>query len=178
MPNDATKVRFGLGKLYSAVVGATEPSTLATAWPVAWTGLGYTDEGNSFSVSPSFEDIPVAEELDPIDVVKSGQAMTVSFALAQLTAENLQIVMNGGTITTGTGEKTIEPPASDAVPTYVALGWRSNNSKEQFVWRKCLQTGDIEIARRRTSKVVLGTSFRCMVPLSSIRAFAYTVSDT
>jgi hypothetical protein len=178
MPQDRTKVRVGPGKLYWGAVGATEPATLVTAWAVAWTDLGYTVEGSSFTIAPSFEDIEVAEEFDPIDTQKTGQAMTVAFALAQLTAENLQLAMNGGTITTGTGEKTIEPPGSTAVPTYVALGWRSTDAKEQFVWRRCLQTGDIEIARRKApDKASIPASFRVMLPTTG-NPFAYKVSDT
>jgi hypothetical protein len=178
MPNDRTKVRVGPGTLYSGAVGSTEPATLVAPWAVAWTALGYTLEGSSFTISPSFEDIEVAEELDPIDVQSTGRDMTVSFALAQLTAENLQLVLNGGTITTGTGEKTIEPAAATTVPTYTALGWRSNDAKEQFVWRRCLQTGDIEIARRRApDKAVIPASFRCLLPVTGA-AFAYKVSDT
>jgi len=178
MPQDRTKVRIGPGKLYSAAVGSVEPATLATVWAVAWTDLGYTVEGSSFVISPSYEEIEVAEELDPIDIQATGRDLTVSFALAQLTAENLQLALNGGTITTGTGEKTIEPAAGTAVPTYTALGWRSSDSKEQYVWRRCLQTGDIEIARRKApDKASIPVSFRALLPTTGA-AFAYKVSDT
>lgn len=178
MPNDRTKVRVGPGKLYSAVVGSTEPTTLATAWAVAWTHLGYTEEGSSFTISPAFEEVSVAEEFLPIDRLKTGEEQTVNFALAQITAENLQIVLNGGTITTGTGEKTFEPQAADGTPTYVALGWQSNDNKERFVWRRCLQTGDIEIARRKApDKATLPAQFSVVAPTTGA-SFKYWVSDT
>jgi hypothetical protein len=214
---------------------------------VAWTDLGYTEEGSSFVISPSYEDINVGEELEPIDVVAAGRGNVVNFALAQVTAENLAIVLNGGVITTSgaraiptvgttttsplitapagsfdttggdvgatitgagipasttilsvqsataatmsanatatgsitatvtrlTTEKHFEPSASDAAPVYTALGWRGDTSKEQYVWRKALQTGDIEIGRRRTAKATLPASFRCLVPSPSVRSFAY-----
>jgi hypothetical protein len=179
MPADTTKVRFGLGKLYAAVVGSTEPTDLTTAFAVAWTELGYTEEGSSFVISPSYEDITVAEEMDPIGIEPAGRTMTVNFSLAQITAENLAVVMNGGTVTTGTGIKTFEPPTSDSAPVYTALAWRGNGTpaKEEFIWRKCLQTGDVEIARRRTAKALLPSAFRCLVPSSSIRAFRYRAAD-
>lgn len=178
MPQDRTKVRVGPGKLYFAAVGSVEPATLATAWAAPWVDLGYTLEGSSFTISPQYEEVEVAEEVDPIDIQSTGRTMTVAFALAQLTAENLQLVLNGGTITTGTGEKTIEPAANTAVPTYTALGWRSNDAKEQFVWRRCLQSGDIEIARRRApDKAVIPASFRVLLPATGA-PFAYKVSDT
>jgi hypothetical protein len=177
MPQDRTKVRIGPGKLYWAAVGATEPTTLATAFAVAWTDLGYTNEGSSFTISPSFEDIEVAEEFDPIDVTKTGNAMNIDFALAQVTVENLQLAMNGGTVTTGTGEKSVEPLASTVAPVYTALAWRSNDSKEQFIWRRCLQTGDIEVARRKApDKATIPASFRVLLPTTG-QPFKYTASD-
>jgi hypothetical protein len=177
---DRTKIRIGPGVLKSAVVGSTEPTDLAAAWAVAWTDLGYTEEGTTFNISPEFEDVEVAEEIDPIDVLPTGRTMSVDFALAELTAENLQKVLNGGTITTGTGQKTFEPAASSATPTYLALGWEDSfaTHKERYVWRKCIQTGDIEIARRKApDKATLGASFRLLLPATGA-AFKYYVSDT
>lgn len=182
MPNDRSKVKFGPGKLYSAVVGSTEPTDLTTAWAVAWTHLGYTDEGSSFTYSPDFEDIEVAEENNPIDVIKVGEELTVEFALAQLTAANLQIVMNGGTVTTGgTGATTIntfEPLGADAAPVYIALGWENLGTvTERWVWRKCLQTGDVEIERRKGSdKATLPGEFRVIQPTSG-QAFKAIIAN-
>jgi hypothetical protein len=177
---DRTKIRIGPGLLKSAVVGSTEPADLAATWAVAWTDLGYTEEGTTFTISPSFEDVEVAEEIDPIDILPVGREMTVEFALAELTAENLQKVLNGGTITTGTGQKTFEPAAASATPTYLAIGWEDTlaTHKERYVWRRCIQTGDIEIQRRKApDKAVLGASFRVALP-SSGAPFKYYVSDT
>jgi hypothetical protein len=251
MAKDRTKVRVGPGTLYSAVVGATEPTNLAASWGVAWTDLGYTEDGSVFTITPSFEDIEVAEEFDPIDVLKTGQDMTVAFNLAQLTAENLQIAANGGTIATnsartavvgittsstaitsaglfdpvldvgaaisgtgipggatlvsvasasaatlsaaatatnasvsatitraaGLGEKTYDPPASTATPTYLALGWQSLDNRERFVWRRCVQTGAIEIGRRKApAKATIPASFRLLLPTSG-GPFKYWVAD-
>ena len=61
MPNDRTKIRIGPGKLYAGPVGTTEPADLAAVWNVALVHLGYTEEGSTFTISPEFEDVPVAE---------------------------------------------------------------------------------------------------------------------
>jgi hypothetical protein len=177
---DRTKIRIGPGLLKIAIVGSTEPATLAATWAVAWTDLGYTEEGTVFNISPEFEDVEVAEEIDPIDILPTGRTMSVEFALAELTALNMQYALNGGTVTTGTGEKYFEPAAASATPTYVALGWEDSltTHKERYVWRRCIQTGDIEIARRKApDKATIGASFRVALP-STGAAFKYYVSDT
>lgn len=149
---DPTKVRVGPGKLKIAPVGATEPTDLSTAWDAAWVDLGYTAEGHSFAATPTFEPVDVAEELDPIRYEATGREMRVEFALAEVTATNLSRALNGGTlVTSGTGAAqivTFEPP-DPGEETRVALGWESLDGEERWVWRKCLQTGDIEVARRK-----------------------------
>jgi len=179
---DRTKIRIGPGKLMAAVVGTAEPADLTVAWNAAFLAgdLGYTEEGSTFTISPEFEDVEVAEEIDPIDILPVGRTMSVEFALAEITAENFQRVLNGGTITTGTGLKTFEPAAASSAPTYLALAWEDTLAvhKERYVWRRCIQTGDIEISRRKApDKATLGASFRVALPTSG-PAFKYIVSDT
>jgi hypothetical protein len=177
---DRAKIRIGPGKLYAGPVGTAEPADLTAAFNVALIDLGYTEEGSTFTISPEFEDVEVAEELDPIDILPVGRSMSVEFALAELTAENYQRVMNGGTITTGTGLKSFEPAAASTVPTYLMLAWEDTLAvhKERYIWRRCIQTGDIEVSRRKApDKATLGASFRVALPTSGA-AFKYIVSDT
>jgi hypothetical protein len=166
-----TEVRTGPGRLYIAPVGSTEPTDLTTAWAAAWVDLGYTEEGHSFSSSPSFDPVEVAEEVDPISYEMTGREMTVGFTLAQVTATNLSRALNGGTITTGTGIVTIEPPdPGDEVR--VALGWESLDGQERWVWRKCMQTGNVEIARRKApAKASIPCTFMCEIVAGGTKPF-------
>jgi hypothetical protein len=174
---DPTKIRVGPGRLKVAAVGSTEPADLTTPWVVAWTDLGYTDEGHSFTSSPSFEPVEVAEEIDPIRYEATGREMRVEFALAELTAANLAKAMNGGDVVTGTGIVTFEPPdPGDEVR--IALGWESLDAKERWVWRKCLQTGDIEIARRKApDKALIPCSFMCEIVAGGAKPFVAIFDD-
>lgn len=178
MPFDVTKVKSGPGKLYFAVVGAAEPADLTTAWPVAWTQVGYTDEGHSFTYSPSFDDIEVAESLLPIRRVQTGLEMTVEFAAAELLASNIQKALNGGTITTGTGIVTFEPPAFEDVATRVAIGWEADDASERWVYRKCVQTGDVELARRKApDKTTVPMTFTLETPAGAVKPFKAILSN-
>lgn len=166
MPDgDPLAVRVGPGWLYIAPLESDEPADLTDGWPVAWTPLGYTDEGSNFVFESTFEDVTVAEELDPVAIVQTARTATVNFALAEVTAANLQHAFNGGEITTDEGVVTFEPPDSSETPTLVMLGWESADGLERWVFRRCLQVGSVDIARRRApDKATLPMSFRCTKP--------------
>lgn len=174
---DPTKIRVGPGRLLVAAVGAAEPADLTTPWGVPWTDLGYTDEGHSFAASPSFEPVEVAEEIDPIRYEPTGREMRVEFALAEMTAQNLSYALNGGDVTSGTGIVTFEPP-DPGEEIRVALGWEARDGKERWVWRKCLQTGDIEIARRKApDKALIPCSFMCEIVAGGAKPFVAIFDD-
>lgn len=164
MAGDPTAVRVGPGWLKIAPVGSTEPTTLTGDWDAAWVDLGYTEEGSAFSFGNTFEDVPVAEELEPLAILQTARNISVSFAAAELTAANLQTALNGGTITTASGVVTFEPPAAGEFE-YVAVGWESTDGLERWVFRKGVQTGNIEIGRRKApAKATIPMSFRFVKP--------------
>lgn len=161
-------VALGPGYLYLAILGSTEPTDLSTAWDAAWKPLGYTEEGSSFSYAPSYDPVPVAEELDPIDSVATGREITVTFSLAENTALNYQRAMNGGTITvTGTDPDQVfafEPPDLGA-EVQTMLGFESERHDERWVWRQCKQTGTVQTDRRKgADKALIPMTFTVYKP--------------
>ena len=172
MPGNPSKVRVGPGWLKIAPLGTAVPADLTTAWNAAFVDLGYTNEGSTFTFTPSFEAVEVAEENEPISYEKTGQEIQLAFEAAETTARNLQLAFNGGTITTGTGIVTFEPPAPDAVATYVMIGWESFDAKERWVFRKCLQTGASEMARQKApNKTTIPMTFQAVVPAAGVKSF-------
>jgi hypothetical protein len=156
---------IGPGNLYLAPsLSATEPVDLAAAWPAGWFGLGYTDAGSTIKVETTYEDVNVAEELDPVQILATARSITVGFALAEITATNLKRIFNGGTLTAGSGCVLYDPVVLGA-EVYCMLGWESNDVQERWIFRKCIQTGSIEIARQKApNKATLPTEFRCVKP--------------
>jgi len=155
-------ISLGPGYLYIAVLGTTEPTDLTTPWASVsanWIHLGYTTEGSTFTYTPSAESVVVAEELDPVARALTGREFKMEFALAQLTATNLKVAMNGGTITAGSGIVTFEPPdLGEELRTM--LGWESEDHQERWVLRRCLQTGASSIGRRKgADRAAIGVSF-------------------
>lgn len=148
-----TKVKHGPGKLYFGTVGADETglnlTAIKTAPPAAFIEAGYTKDGSTATLNPKYDPVEVAEELDPIDYAPSQRTITIDFTCAEITAQNISKAMNGGTITTSTGEVTFEPPASGAAPTYVSILWISDLKDEMWLYRRCLQTGDSKMDRKK-----------------------------
>lgn len=176
-------VKYGPGKLYVGAVGATEPTDLTTALGVAWTYIGYTDAGSTFTYTPSYENIEVAETLLPISKVATGQEMTVEFAFAELTAQNLQKALNGATITpSGTGATSIdklEPLAFGVTETRTALLWAADDASERWVFRRCLQTGAVSIARQRgAAKAVVSVTYSLETPSGGVKPFMAIIKGT
>lgn len=172
-------IALGPGKLYVAALGSTVPANLDDVWPVAFTLLGYTNDGSSQTYAPSYENVEVAEELEPLDSRPTGRVITVSMTLAELTAKNLKIAYNGGTVTftpAGTGPVTraftkFEPPEL-GTETHIMLGFESEDTLERVVWRDAKQTGSVETARRKgADKAGIPAEFTVYKPAAGIAPF-------
>jgi hypothetical protein len=182
--SDATFIKLGPGKIYFGAVGAVEPVDLTTAISTTvWTYAGFTDEGHTFTVSPSYDGVEVAESMLPVARIKTGVDMTLEMALAEVTAQNVQRALNGATITSsGTGATAIdslEPLADGSTETRVAVLWQSDAGDERWVWRKCLQTGAVAIGRKKGSaKATVPLSFLLEPVSSTIRPFRAIMRST
>lgn len=173
-----TNIALGPGILKIAALGSDEPANLDAAWDAAWTDLGYTNDGSAQAYAATYEDVEVAEELEPIDSVPTGRTISVSFTLAELTATNLEAAMNGGTVTftaVGGGVTTaftsFEPPAL-GTETHVMIGFESEDALERIVWRDCKQVGSIEMGRRKgAEKAGIPCEFRAFIPSDGSRPF-------
>lgn len=165
---------LGPGQLFIGPLGTTEPSDLTTDWgsvSAGWVLLGYTDAGSEFKYSLATDAVEVAEELDPISNQTTGRTSTVTFALAEITATNLKRAMNGGTITSGSGIVTFEPPDL-GTEVRTMLGFQSEDGTERWVYRQCFQTGDTTITRAKgASKATISCEFTLEKPVSGARLY-------
>ena len=169
-----TNIALGPGQLYIAPLGSTVPTNLDDAWAVAWTSLGYTNDGSAQAYAPAYDDVTVAEELEPVDSITTGRTISVSFSLAEVTAKNLKAAMNGGTVVftpAGTGPvtrafTTFEPPDL-GVELHTMIGFQAEDGLERIIWRDTKQVGNIELPRRRgADKAVIPCEFRAFKPVS------------
>ena len=141
-------ISLGPGTLRVAVVGSTEPSDVTAAWAAAWKPIGYTAEGTEVSIELSRDPVEVAEEVDPVLFATTSRSTKVAFAMAEVTARNLSIALNGGTISTAAGVTAFEPP-EPGTERSLALGWESEDGEERWIFRSCTQSGSVSVGRRK-----------------------------
>ena len=159
---------LGPGTLKTAVSGTPEPASLTAPWDGGWIDLGYTFEGHSFTFNTETEEVEVAEELLPVAEVDVKQVGGVNFTSAEVTAFHLYLAQNGGTILTPSGYVTFEPPLPGQTLTRM-YAWQSTDATERVVWRKCRNTGDMEMARRKGgNKTGIPFSLKLLSPGSGI----------
>lgn len=171
MPRDSSLIQLGPGTLRAAPLGSAEPADLATAWAAAWIDVGYTEEGHTFAYQFASEDVTVAEELLPVRVVPTTATGSLSFALAQITLENMKRALNGGTITAGVGFSTYEPP-DPSTQVRTMWGWESEDGQERWVFRQCIQVGNVSVPRRKApAKALIPVEFRLEKPAGAVKPF-------
>jgi hypothetical protein len=177
MAGNPNQISLGPGLLKVAPLLSAEPTDLATAWPAAWTDLGYTFEGSEFSNQLNTAPVEVAEELYPLVVVPTGIVTQVRFVLAQITAQNLARACNGGTITTGSGFVLFDPPAPGSPVRYM-YGWQSDDGQERWIFRQCLNGGTSSMTRRKgADKAGIGFELNLEKP-ASVQPFRVIFADT
>jgi hypothetical protein len=168
-PN-AGNVVYGAGTLYIAPLASVEPTSVSSAWDAAWTKLGYTDAGSTFSYQLAVTAIDVAEELNTLKWIPSGLTADVAFALAEMTKRNLSVALNGGIVTADGTDTTFEPPDLGS-EVRVMIGWDAANGLERWIYRQCLQSGNVQLARQKTAKAMLPVQFNLEKPNTGQRMF-------
>jgi len=133
MAQSITEVLLGTGTLYTALesdLNGGSPNVVfpsnTSVTPVAqyWTDIGYSEGGFSLEYDKTFDDVMVAEEIDPIKTIKTAQEVRITGELAQASLANLKLAMAGGTISTdspASGYSTLVPPTTDSFLEYGLL---------------------------------------------------------
>ena len=111
-----SEVIVGTGVLYVAAISnegnasgdyvAFPADNGSGAWSdpaAAWVDVGYSEDGWTLEMDKTFEDIMVAEEIDPIATFKTAQEVRLTGELSQASQTNIVTALGGGTITTGDG---------------------------------------------------------------------------
>jgi len=185
-----SEVLIGTGVLY-----IKDASTTSLAFPgddsndfdnptgmtVPWDQIGYSEDGWTMEVDKTFEDVMVAEELDPIKTLKSAQEVRLTGELAQASLTNFAYAMGGGTTaanelgagasgvagTSVTGYHTFKPPTSDEFTEYALILHTDGQagSDRQFWMPRTVNTGSFSMAHQKApNKVTLATEFKLLVP--------------
>lgn len=181
-----SEVLIGTGVLYykdRTTTSLAFPGDNSGAWASpggmspAWDEVGYSEDGWTLEVDKTFEDVMVAEEVDPIKTLKSAQEVRLTGELSQAAQNKLQIAMGGGTITqddTGnfaSGYDTYLPPLSDTFTEYALVLHTDGpaGADRQFHIPRAVNVGSFAMAHQKApAKVSLATEFKVLVPDSTL----------
>ncbi len=118
MARDTTEVLIGTGTLYLAPTGTAFPADPSAAPAGTWVDIGYSEEGWSFNIDRTLEDVEVAEEIDPLDVLQTKRELHIVGSCAQASLDNLLIALGSGAIVDAVGPpaiRTYTPGATDSL---------------------------------------------------------------
>jgi len=93
---NTANIQLGVGRLWYAPLGTAEPTNGSSSMPSAWNAIGYTEEGSTFTIELSAEEVYVAEELDPALYINTKRTTKVKFSMAEATRKRLAIVLGMG----------------------------------------------------------------------------------
>lgn len=155
MPNPTVtkpSLNSGAGFLYYAPIGSSLPantvsgSVFTDAWASPWVWLGTSTTGSVWHYNITTSPQEVAEILDPVAYPTTGRTATVDFNLANYTASNLAIALNGATKTvTGSSDTTltqVDPPTPGSETRFM-LGWESLDATIRKIAFQVINSGDI-----------------------------------
>lgn len=168
MARDTTEVLIGTGTLYIAPEGTAFPADPTVAPDAAFEDVGYSEEGWSFNVDRELEDVEVAEEIDPIDVLQTSREIHLVGAAVQASLENLRTALGGGTITTAAGPpatKTLVPAATDSLEKKAVLfrGKAPGGFDRDIQMPHVVSAAAVELAHRKApDKSQIAMDFRVL----------------
>lgn len=192
MPNTngtISEVIVGTGVLYVAAIGndgnasgdyvafPTDDGANAWADPASgWLDVGYSEDGWTLEMDKTFEDIMVAEEIDPIATFKTAQEVRLTGELAQASQANIQVALGGGTITTGDGSNgyvsgynAILPPSTDNFDekSLLLIVDGPAGADRHVEIPRAINVGAFSMAHQKApQKVVIGIEFKVLKPKS------------
>lgn len=175
------EVLIGTGVLYikdRSTASLAFPSDVSGAWQdptgmtPAWDEVGYSEDGWTLEVDKTFEDVMVAEQLDPIKSLKSAQEVRLTGEMAQASLDNLAIAMGGGStaedsVNYASGYYKYVPPVTDEFTEYALVLHTDGKagSDRQFHIPRAVNVGSFSMAHQKApQKVTLATEFKLLVP--------------
>lgn len=147
----------GPASLYYGVFGAVEPADAAIDTAPSethWTDFGATIDGVATEIDQKYSQMEVDQVVDPIESRLVGRTVTVKTKVAEVTLDNLQVLMNGGTAASGSGFEslTFDNTGAGERPTYYALiidGFGPGGDRRRVIVRKVVQVKAIAMENKK-----------------------------
>lgn len=182
-----SEVIVGTGVLYVAAISNDGNATgdyvafpgdnASGAWAdpgAGWVDVGYSEDGWTLEMDKTFEDIMVAEEIDPIATFKTAQEVRLTGELAQASMSNLQIALAGGTFTAddtdyASGYDSLKPPSTDDYDekSLLLIVDGPAGADRHVEIPRAINVGAFSMAHQKApQKVVIAVEFKVLKPKS------------
>jgi len=182
-----TNLIQGPARMYYGDVGASEPlasAAMNTTPPTSsWNEFGFTTDGIAVAVEMDWEEMTADQVPDVLGYRMSKRAAKVTTTVSEPTLDNLKIIMNGGTITSGSGVRQYTPDNSDTAyrPTPKAIlvdgdapdSAAGARKRRRVIIRKAVNIGNIEEARKKDEKAGYEVELAGLYVSDTIEPFIY-----
>ena len=183
------EVLIGTGVLYLAdrtASGLAFPADSSGAFQTAseasseWRDIGYSEDGWTLEMDRTFEDILVAEEVDPIKTIKTAQEARLMGELSQASLKNLSIAMGQTDAYVdedgfATNYDVVVSPITDAFSELAGFLVVEGpaGADRQIHMPRMVSVGAFSMSHAKApQKVVLATEFKLLVPDSTLNVGA------
>ena len=183
------EVLIGTGVLYLAdrtASGLAFPADNSGAFQTAseasseWRDIGYSEDGWTLEMDRTFEDILVAEEVDPIKTIKTAQEARLMGELSQASLKNLSISMGQTDAyvdedSFATNYDVVVSPITDAFSELAGFLVVEGpaGADRQIHMPRMVSVGAFSMSHAKApQKVVLATEFKLLVPDSTLNVGA------
>lgn len=168
MANDPTQVIVaGDATLYVATAGTALAVPAGLAAPgTAWLDAGYLHEdGATFTLSRTTEDINVWQDQDPVRTIITAFTKSIATTLRQWNPTNIKFALGGGSVVLGgtAAFGTYFYPAPDENTAWaVILDTKDGGYTTRFYYPRVQIGGDLEVALGRTDSMNLPINMRTL----------------
>ncbi len=178
------EVLIGTGVLYVAdrtTSSLAFPGDNSGAWAdvdtAKWRDIGYSEDGWTIEMDRTFEDILVAEEVDPIKTIKTAQEARLMGELSQASLKNLAIAMGQADSYVSeddsnfaAGYDVIETPDTNSFAELAGLLLTEGpaGADRHVEMPRMVSVGAFSMSHAKApQKVVIATEFKLLVPDST-----------
>lgn len=181
MSQDAAELHVASdGSVEAAAVGTSMPST-PTGSSSAFLDLGFmTEDGVTFTETPTVEDINAWQSPDPIRRLVTTRSITAAFSAQQVNQENFLFAFGGGSWSSpSSGVYRYTPPApSDALAESALLIRSQDGTKNnQYEIYRGNITEAVESQLQRSAPQQLPVTFSALTPAGGGASWGFLTDD-
>lgn len=172
------------GDVYVAPVGTTLPATndVDASLNAAFVNLGLiSEDGVSFSAAPDIQEFMAWQRQQPVRRERTGQALSMSFALEQWNVNNVPLAFGGGEVVeTAAGVfKYTFPDDNDALDERsIVVDWQDGSKKFRLVFERGSVTEAVETNLVRSALATLPITFSVLASETGTSPGFFLAEDT